>query len=547
MSADASSPRAAVAVALLAFAFGFSQVPLKTVGWNFDSLPGDFGDNRFNNVMLEHGYRWIRGDAVAFWHPPFMYPARWVMGCSDAHIGTLPIYAAMRGTGADPEHAFQITFLLLGSFNFWSAWWAARRLGLGAAGSAAAAYLFAFALPVVSFQNHFQLTPRFFVPLAVVWWWEFLTADGTSKRSWRMALTAAAVVCQLYFTIYIGYFTVGLLAAMSLAAAAILRGSLPTRELLRPGWRVTGLRVGVVAAAGLLLLPLVLPHLRASQGVALQGLGYRMLITPDALSWVRPSVFSREWQPLVGLTDDGDDFAPEKAMFPGLAGVFALSFGLACVGGARSSTDSRTRFAAVGAVAVMLLLLLTAKFWGVTAYRLTFDIPGASAMRAVSRVILVLLFPLGIALGIGIDRLSQRCECWRRQTLLAGSLLLLVAIDQSTLPIDHGVWNGMRYSIAEAQARREATAEKVRAHPGVTGFYSYVRVGEGVSPIDAVSISVDAMWAATMTGIPTVNGYAYEPPGWAFFQKRADVVEWLEKNRVNQEFLSGFVMLGMPE
>ena len=488
--------------------------------------------------MLEHGYRWMTGDAAEFWHPPFMYPTRWVMGFSDAHLGTLPVYAAFRALGAGPERAFQLWFLLLGSLNFWSAWWAARKLGLGPAGAAVAAYLFAFGIPVAGFMNHAQLTPRLFVPPAVVWWWAFLTRLG-----WRnLALAAAAVACQLYCTVYIGFFTVMLIVAMLLAAPVVLGRSLPWKELR---WRDAAGWGAVVIAAGLVILPLVVPHMTASRGFTTEEFSVRLAMVPEAESWLRPSTFGVCWGWLWRLLDTGDSLVPEKSMFPGVAGLVAVGFGLGVAWTGRRSPDAAVRFVAVGTVATVLVGAFATKFFGESLYRFTFDVPGATGIRAVGRVVLVLLFPLGVAVGFAVDRLIAAANP-RWQTGAAAAALLAVAVDQATFAEADPVWNGMRYPIAQAKGMRDAVGEQLRAHPDAAAFYLYVTAADSVAPIEFVSPSIDAMWAATDTGVPTVNGYGYPPPGWGRFKSRGEVERWLEKNGAPPEILSRLVVLGMP-
>ena len=62
-------------------------------------------------------------------------------------------------------------------------------------------------LPLVAQLNHTQLFPRFLVPLAVVFAWEYLR----EPRAWRLVVAAACVVGQLYLSVYIGYFLILLL------------------------------------------------------------------------------------------------------------------------------------------------------------------------------------------------------------------------------------------------------------------------------------------------------------------------------------------------
>src|SRR5436190_653622 len=52
----------------------------------------DVGDSRLINYLLEHNYRWYRGDPnhAEFWDPPFFYPARNIAAYSDTLLGIAP-------------------------------------------------------------------------------------------------------------------------------------------------------------------------------------------------------------------------------------------------------------------------------------------------------------------------------------------------------------------------------------------------------------------------------------------------------------------------
>ena len=50
-------------VVVAALLIGFTNYPLRVLGGHLDSLPGDAGDNRLNNYILEHGYRCLTGQS----------------------------------------------------------------------------------------------------------------------------------------------------------------------------------------------------------------------------------------------------------------------------------------------------------------------------------------------------------------------------------------------------------------------------------------------------------------------------------------------------
>src|SRR5687768_1748130 len=70
----------------------------------------DLGDTRLNMYLLEHSYRWVRGEPSHgdFWSPPFFYPAHNTAAYTDLLLGAAPLFWAWRVLGAVPDTAFQL-------------------------------------------------------------------------------------------------------------------------------------------------------------------------------------------------------------------------------------------------------------------------------------------------------------------------------------------------------------------------------------------------------------------------------------------------------
>lgn len=57
------------------FSAGFFGYIMQTTDW-LRAIPGDLIDARFNSVILEHLYQWIRGEASELWSPAFFILSR---------------------------------------------------------------------------------------------------------------------------------------------------------------------------------------------------------------------------------------------------------------------------------------------------------------------------------------------------------------------------------------------------------------------------------------------------------------------------------------
>ena len=544
--ADAAHPRwrtVGWAVLVAAFAVGFVGFPMRVVGWRFDYLPGDDIDNPLNNFVLEHGYRCLSGRAESFWNVPSYYPQPRVTGWSDAHLGMLPVYAALRACGLSPERAFQGHFLIPFPLNFIAAAWALRRLGFGPFGTAAGAYVFTFGLPLVAQLIHTQLFPRFLVPPAVVFAWEYLRAP----RAWRLAAVAACAVGQTYLSVYLGYF-LGLLLATGFAFSAARFGrQLPWRALLTAGGRDWGKPALVVAVAAVALVPLGVGHTR---GAGTPPREQAWILAPPAGAWLTPPAAAALHTHL-GEATGMRAVVGERQLVPGLVALAAVAVGLALVvrpgpfGGPRAAV-------AVAAWSAVLPALVVTRFDDVWLYAPVTHLPGLGGIRAIGRVVLVLLFPVGVALAGGIDALVARAgRSGRAPARLAGALALALVVTDNWLTSPDGVragdWSRLRYPVEHIVARQALIGDAIRRRPGATLVYVFPSIAENKLEGRLV-VQVEAMRAAQDLGIPCVNGWSgYLPPHWDYFRGYRGLMEWLTVQHATPErALAGLVVIGEP-
>jgi hypothetical protein len=516
-----------------AFVIGFINFPLRVVGSHLDHLPGDALDNRLNNFILEHGYRYLRGQADSFWDAPAFYPLKGVTRWSDAHIGMLPFYAVFRVTGLSPEAAFQGWFLVPFVLNFVAAAWALRRLGAGWAGIAAGAYVFTFAMPLAAQLIHAQLFPRFLVPPAVVFGWQFLRV----ARTGNLLACLGCVVCQMYVSVYIGYFLVLLLAVGLVVTVIRFRSELPWKELLRPAFRIWLARASVLIAAGLTLLPLFKAH---SQVAGSQSRDSIRAMAPSPRAWLTPAHFSVVAPVLISPNANPNI---EYQLFPGFLPALAVCLGLFALVLPRA--NSRASVVVVAAWSVLLLALFVTRFELVWLYQLMVELPGGTSIRAISRVMLVLLFPIAVVLALEVDALLGWIRRYgHRLALLAGALAVsLVAADQWLISTsDERVWEEGRLSREHVIDRQNRIKDAIDRHPAPTLLYVFPSVGLG--PSGFVHVQLEAMRAAQDRGILCVNGYSgYRIPGWDFFSDYHKLMVWLRNNHTPADILGGLVLV----
>jgi hypothetical protein len=196
----------------LLFAFCFLLIEKKMFGFNLMLIPGDLGDARFNNYILEHFFRWLLGLDKSYWTASFFYPYSNNIAFSDNLLGSAPFYVLLRLIGLDRETAFQGWYIVGFFLNFAAAAFVLSRLKLKSLAVGMGAFFFTFGLPLLAQETHAQLLYRFCVPLTCFWLWKI----SQEPRLGKWIALVLGVVWQFYLSIYLGIFLTLLLIVMAI-------------------------------------------------------------------------------------------------------------------------------------------------------------------------------------------------------------------------------------------------------------------------------------------------------------------------------------------
>ncbi|MBV9645066.1 MAG: hypothetical protein JO334_16000 [Verrucomicrobia bacterium] len=463
--------------------------------FKWGAAPGDLGDARFNMYVLEHGYRWLLGLDPSFWSAPFFYPAQNVIAYSDNHLGSFLSYALFRILGVSRETAFQLWAITIFSLNYFVTYVVVRRQKFNPIGAIACAYLFTFSMIMAAQMSHIQLAPRFMVPVA---FWMTTRFVETGKAEHLLGLLAACA-CQVYLGIYISYFLF-----LSLVPFLVLT------ILVRKQWNEIGsffIRAGVwalfrrgleYAVCGLafvvVLLPLAIPYYKAQQEIGARNWEQVVPMLPRWQSYLyAPTSFL--WEHILRFGDELP-MANEHALFFGLLPwVAILAFAYLRWNNRREFAGSEVGIAMMGVL--LYLGILTFYFRGFSLYRLAWGLPGAGGIRAVTRMVFILLYPLAFISGVIVTFLISRLEAaygrWRSWFLGIG-LLAMVSYDQGSKVS----------SINESKCQERIAYLKARIdNPGHKVLWVSYRSDE-----PSFVQQIDAMLAGQDLGLNVVNGYS---------------------------------------
>lgn len=502
-----SAGDAAIAVLLWAGGMLVAFGPMLRSGLRL--VQRDWGDTRLNNYILEHGWRWLAGvpGHERLWSPPVFYPAPNTFAYSDVLLSVAPPYWALRAAGVAPDTAFQLWELLMATLNYAIALLFLRRVArVSVPAAALGAAVFAFAGMRIAQIQHPQLVPQFFMVTAV--WGAARLFGGDARGSegegeegaraaWWLALLVGSVVAQLYAAFYYAWFLVfglGIAAAWALASRPMRA---PVVATLR---RHAGAIAAACAIGALAALPLAEHYLRAARQVGLRQFGTVLPFLPRPASWVYLGVESR----MYGWLVEYHPFATIPMGHEQRLGLGLVTTAIALAGLWRARARPLARLLAL----VSITIVLIATLWPgeLTAWRIVYAVvPGASALRAISRIGLMLLVPAAVGVALFADAIPARRPAG---VLVLAATALAIALEQRQARLS--------YDKAVGRARVDAVAALVR--PDCQAFL-YAPTGGREDPW---WYHVDAMWASMVTGVPTINGYSgNEPPAWSFYRNVA--------------------------
>ena len=502
-----------------------------------DQIPGDFEDARFNMYVLEHGYRWLVGLDKSFWSAPFFYPAQNVIAYSDNHLGTFLFYSVFRILGVSRETAFQLWAVTLFTLNYLATWIVLRKQRFHPVGAIAAAYLFTFTLimAIATQYGHLQLAARFMVPIAFWMASRFLQTGQAKYLHWLLA----ACAYQIYIGIYIGYFLVLSIGCFCFVLFLLrrqwdaVRAFIKSAELSAIFQRACAYAASCIGFV-LVLLPVAIPYYQTQREIGHTPWWMVVSFLPRWQSYFHAGT-SYVWGTniLQRLVHFGDNLSNEHTMFVGALPFLAV---VAFLYLSRKSTitglENEIGLAMLGAV--VLLVALTLNYSGFTFYRYVWAyLPGAGGIRVVSRIMLVLIYPIAFVFASVVTYtlagLSRRKAGSKRvpHVLMGISILGLTVVDQVS-----GVMGMSKRECKRRVAKLEATIVHTRGHNVARNvLWVYENNADAAAsrnrehnPYNFIQKNLDAMLAGQALGLNVVNGYSgYLPknyPPAVFFMTR---------------------------
>ena len=470
----------------------------------FDLVSGDAGDARFNSMILEHTWLWVQGVHSSLFDLPMYYPHSNVYAYSDYLFGIAPIYWIFRLFGFETLLSFQSLCVTASILNFFSFFVIARWLFQFSRPLAAlGAFIFAYSLPRITHLEHAQLTPQFFILMSAAGLWFCWKEPARKLGPLLFVLGAGAQFVTAYYFFWFWLWTVAVLLVYALL-------NRERRVALQSRFQHMDKKFAVlVSISGLaMVFPFLWHYLKAAQEVGMRDWPSISYGLPRFYSWI-----------LMPLNHWESDFLPMKALLESvpLPHEHYLSFGLmswilVLLALFKVYRLPRFRYLTIPILTMLVLTFAVGRFspWISIAYLF----PGASAIRAVSRIHIFMLMFWSL---IVITYLRESKKT--RLVQIGVGILVLCFFIENTYTFDQV------FSRSEDDTRVVEIVQKIPDDCTVLYY-------RGSGRLPAYVYQLDAVRAAFLSGRKTINGYSGNyPPGYGDILNDQDggegLVRWL--------------------
>jgi hypothetical protein len=494
---------------------------------NFRYMPGELSDFRLNQYFLEHSWKLVsdRTYTGTLYSPSFFTPYPNALTFSDNLFGSAPIYWLFRSF-LMPDMATMAWMVILSLLNFSSMVFVLRQEGVRPSLAGLGGFLFAFPIKRIAQLAMAQLFPQFCTPLCLWLAWRFAIKPSKSKWLLLLVLTYWQILCG----IYLGWFL--LLALLFFAITATL--FLPESRQKIKVFFVTHWRFATSSLMvwGLFLYGFLAPYLGLK--TILGGNPYESIARalPKPITFLMVPESSSAWSPLfksiyqfIGIADPQTMLPFEDYNFPGLF-LFVLTIGIiyTLLTKDRAALGEHRKIISVFTITGLLIAMAALDLGhGISLWWVIYHIiPGASVIRAPTRIFLVVLPCLIMA---GIIFLDRALISTMPRAVLKPILAMVIVFAL----FEQRIVQPQAYDALPVRAKDSELAKVFKQYCQVA--YVVPRQ-EGILPLFAYA-QVTAMWAGINANIPVINGYSgYSPPGFSLdWQDQRSMLNWLQSQK----------------
>jgi len=511
------------------FVVGIYTFAIRIMGYDFTYIPGDFGDARFNNYILEHGFKYLTGQVNKYWDAPFLYPTKNVIAFSDNLLGTVPLYSLFRVFDFSRETSFQLWFLGLSILNFVCCYIALNKWFKNSILSAVGAYVFAFGIFNIGMIGHVQVFPKFMIPLIFYWSWQYLS----KKEIKYFFFTAMGTVYQFYCGIYLGFFVIYALLFIVVSYFIVYRDLAFFHQFKNKKNNLIFL--GTLLLAGITIYPLIYPYFELSRVTGLRAFDEIVSSIPRPLSYffVQPSSFLwKEFFYTKNPCFEGFDEWWMHFLFPGvLPWLAVICTPIILVYKRIKKREAKPGYFLLGSFLVSIIFCMN--FNGFIPYKLIYRLPGFASMRSLNRIINVEIMFFILIMMYVFYELNKK-HFFRLKIIY---LLPLLVFMDNAYSLN---WDVRRFNKEESIHKVEVIKNQINR----AGVKKHQVVAVALNKekenthLDIIDHHISVMLAAQELQLSCINGYSGSyPDNYMSFFDNTDLeslTSWCQQNDIPQ-------------
>lgn len=486
---------------------------INTIGLHFETLPGDYGDGRFNNYILEHSYLFFTGKVDSFWSANFMFPFKNVIAISDNLIGTAPVYSLFRILSFDRETSYQLWFITLTLLNFITATWVMYKITGELSIAAIGGFIFAFNISLFGQYYHLQMLPRFIVPIAIYYVVIFIK----TKKILYYSIFLFSLVYQFYCGIYLGFFLFLSILLIFLISFII---DYKSYFLFLKNFKSI-IKIILVTIVGFALLYVLFkPYYEWSKQLGERQFNEIANTIPTIFSYFSSTTGTLLWQRLENTFKESPIWW-DHLLFPGGIAIISLFISIIFI---KKLFKNENKYYLLG---FLLLFIFTLTVSDNTLYKLIFKIPGFNSLRSIGRVINVELFFFAIFTVFFLNYFYKKT---RFKIIFLIIVIFVVVMDQTIISKPAPTYNKL-----ESQNRIFRLTKQIKNIKNKTCF--------AYCPTNKIELlfvyNIDAMLLSQSINLPTVNGYSATCPGpicdFISVLDSTSLYGWTNQNNINKD------------
>lgn len=464
-----------------------------------DTLFGDSGDGRLNNLICEHWFQAFLGNESLI-NLNIFFPISNTISYTDMLLGFALPYSVLRLFSVNVYLANKIVLIGVHVFGSLSLFYLLlKKCRLHVLNSIAGVILFSYANGYYIKSNHTQLFAISFLPILLIFLINYFQSVKTKKRYLWGIVTAGTYALILYTSFYIGYF-IFLFALIWGIIFVIVSAKNHELHLI---WKFLRERILEILIIGMVLIifcfPFLAVYLPSARLFGSRNYQIEVLVwlpnLRDYIAVSRQNLFWGRWMELINVNSDSEFLVgyPIITLCVFITVFFHFKSFIS-----RKTDDLLSRLSGITACTVLVSWLIILRIGDFSLWSIIYLLlPGASSMRAIVRMMFFLTLPMAIVCAIWMEKKSNN-----KNLKFYGILIALLFLENISI-------GGVDQSWSMTSATEHIDA--VAAPPENCTVFALIDTvnRDGVNYTD---YQLDAWEIANKFHLKTFNGYSGQFP-----------------------------------